>query len=301
MQPTVEMLHNPAVYTLVPPADLLIAGHFQEEPGFTVFRAHGARNWMIALTVEGRGHYRMARQEVTTQRGDLVLVSPGTMQHYSASDDDYWGYWWAHFQPRPTWLAWWRRLPELSPGFFLTSFDTPQTLEQAVDAFGRVHRYAIFSTVDTAQGRIVAGPNELSGAVAGELALNGIEELLLLAVAEQESQQRKRPDPRVQRVLELIASDPAQAISVDELARMVSLSPSRLAHVFRREVGDSIINVLVAMRLRQAARLLEFTDRPVGTIATDVGFSSPYYFSRQFRQRFGVPPTTYRAHTRRQT
>jgi AraC family transcriptional regulator, arabinose operon regulatory protein len=299
MQALVNYLHYPAaMYTLVPPADLLIAGHFEEEPGFTVYRERGARNWMIALTVEGRAIYRVGEREFTAERGAMVLVSPGTMHHYFGTGDEYWEYWWAHFQPRPAWVTWWRELPERAPGFYLTSF-APELVRQAVDAFARVHRYALFSTVDTDEGRVVEGPSELGGAVGGELALNGIEQLLLLAVAELESRRRHSPDPRVQRILEVISTDPARQHSVEDLARLVSLSPSRLAHLFRRDVGDSIINVVVALRLRQAARLLEFTDRPIGTVAANVGFSSPYYFSRQFRQRFGVPPTTYRAHAQR--
>jgi AraC family transcriptional regulator of arabinose operon len=144
---------------------------------------------------------------------------------------------------------------------------------------------------------VLVRPGEPGGAVATELALNGIEELLLLAVAEHELPER-RPDPRVQQVLATLTADLAAPVSVEALARSVALSPSRLAHLFRHEVGDSIVNVVLAMRLRQAASLLEFTDRPVGSIAADVGFTSPYYFSRAFRTRFGMPPTEYRIQTR---
>lgn len=209
-----------------------------------------------------------------------------------------WGYWWAHFQPRPSWFTWWR-LPQLATGFSLTRFGTPSRHEQAISAFNRVHRYAMLATLDTPQGRLPVGTRELSGALAGELALNAIEELLLLAIAEHEPQQRPLLDSRVQQVLDTIAEDLAQPMSVEALARIVSLSPSRLAHLFRQEIGDSIVNVALAMRLRKAASLLEFTNRPVGRIAVDVGFSSPYYFSRQFRERFGVPPTRFRQQARR--
>ncbi len=284
------------VYTELPSADLLSAGRFDERPGFTVFRERGARNWMISLTVSGTATYRVDGIEVHARRGDLVLIAPGTVQHYAADPTGPWGYWWAHFQPRPSWFSWWR-LPELSPGFSLTRFGAAERVGQADAAFGRVHRYAMASTLDTPQGRTQVRPGEPGGAVATELALNGIEELLLLAVAEHELPER-RPDPRVQRVLDAVAANLAAPVSVEALARSVALSPSRLAHLFRHEVGDSIVNVVLAMRLRQAASLLEFTDRPVGRIATDVGFASPYYFSRAFRSRFGMPPTAYRGSTR---
>jgi AraC family transcriptional regulator of arabinose operon len=294
------LLHNPAdayeppiVYTEIPSPDLLSAGRFDEKPGFTVYRERGARNWMLSLTIAGTADFRAGDASTVVRPGDLVLIAPNTVQHYAASGDGVWGYWWAHFQPRPAWYAWWR-MPQLAPGFSLTRFGNPERLDEATGAFERVHRYAMVATLDTPQGRVPVGARELSGALASELALNAIEELLLLAVAEHELQQRPVLDARVQQVLDTIAADLARPMSVEALARIVSLSPSRLAHLFRKEIGDSIVNVALAMRLRKAASLLEFTDRPIGRIANDIGFSSPYYFSRQFRERFGVSPTMFR-------
>src|SRR5205807_3225926 len=83
------------------------------------------------------------------------------------------------------------------------------------------------------------------------------------------------------------------------LAREVDLSPSRLAHLFKQELGDSVTNTVLILRLRRAARLLEYTSRRVGAIAEDVGFSSAFYFSRQFHRHFGLSPRAYRAHGQR--
>jgi AraC family transcriptional regulator of arabinose operon len=282
------------MYTEIPAADLLSAGRFDERPGMTVYREHGARNWMISLTVSGSAEFRVADEQVFTECGDLVLIAPGVTHHYRACSEGPWACWWAHFQPRAAWFSWWR-LPELAPGFSLTQFGSGR-VRQAEAAFERVHRNAAQSSLDVSQGRMVSRGR--GGIFATELALNAIEELLLLAAVKHELRQARQPDPRAQQVLDVISADLAAPLTVDGLARLVALSPSRLAHVFRREIGDSIINVVLAMRLRKAASLLEFTDRAVGQIATDVGFSSPYYFSRQFRNRFGITPSDYRIASR---
>jgi AraC family transcriptional regulator of arabinose operon len=281
-------------YGLSPPADLLVAGVFSERPGFVVHRPRGAPNWFLCLTTGGRGRFRVGGDWLITEPGDLVLIMPGAEHHYCADGDVPWDHQWTQFQPRPAWFSWWQ-LPEAGPGVQLTRFCAGGTYEQVQSAFRRVHRYAQYSTLDTPDGRVPVTPHELSGAAAGELALNAIEEVLLLAVAEQESHGRSRFDPRVQRVLDWIADDVARPTSVPELAATVALSPSRLSHLFKSEVGDSIINVVLSMRLRQAARLLEFTERPIAAVARAVGFASPYYFSRHFRERFGMSPSRYRA------
>lgn len=282
------------MWTQIPEADLLSAGRFEEHPGYTVYRERGARNWMVSLTVSGTAEYVSGGRPLSTGPGDLVVITPGTPQHYRACGDAPWGYWWTHFQPRPGWFDWLRR-PEFAAGLSVARLGPGEGLRRADAAFARVHRNAMSATVDAPQGRVPVDRGPRHGAYATELALNGIEELLLMAAAEHESRAAAGPDPRVRQVLDLIAADPAAPRSVDELARRVALSPSRLAHLFRAETGDSIGNVVLAARLRRAATLLESTGLPVGRIGAEVGFASPYHFSRQFRQRFGVPPTAYRA------
>jgi AraC family transcriptional regulator of arabinose operon len=287
------------MWTQIPEADLLIAGRFEEQPGHTVYRERGARNWMVSLTVSGTAEYVAGGRHLTTGPGDLVVITPGTPQHYRAAGDTPWGYWWAHFQPRPSWFGWLRR-PELASGLSLAPLGPGEGLRAADAAFARVHRNAMSATVDAPQGRVPVDRGPRPGAYATALALNGIEELLLMAATALEPSAGAGPDPRVRQVLDQIAADPAAPLHVDALARQVALSPSRLAHLFRAETGDSIGNVVLATRLRRAATLLETTGLPVGRIGAEVGFASPYHFSRQFRQRFGVPPTAYRAgHGRR--
>jgi len=78
----------------------------------------------------------------------------------------------------------------------------------------------------------------------------------------------------------------------------VFLSPSRLAHLFKAETGQTITEALRQIRLRQAARLLRHSGRSVQEIAAEVGFHCPFHFSRRFRQAFGVGPREYRRQTR---
>jgi len=40
--------------------------------------------------------------------------------------------------------------------------------------------------------------------------------------------------------------------------------------------------------------LLDLSDRPVKTIALDVGYTDPYYFSRVFKKSMGLSPEKYR-------
>jgi AraC-like DNA-binding protein len=111
----------------------------------------------------------------------------------------------------------------------------------------------------------------------------------------QSSQSLKVPlDMRVQVVLKYLSQNLTEDHTVTYLSKKVHLSPSRLAHLFKQQVGDSIIGTLMRMRLHHATELLQFTSLRINEIAESVGFSSPDYFTRTFKAFFGISPGKYR-------
>jgi transcriptional regulator GlxA family with amidase domain len=105
-------------------------------------------------------------------------------------------------------------------------------------------------------------------------------------------------DQRIARVLTIMEQRMAERVRVTELAALVNLSSSGLAHLFRRSVGMSPLRYLRELRLRRACDLLETTSLPVREVMRLVGCTDPSHFSRNFRLRFGVTPREYR-HDRR--
>ncbi len=103
-------------------------------------------------------------------------------------------------------------------------------------------------------------------------------------------------DHRLGRLLQRIDADPAHAWTVAGLARLAGLSVSQFNAVFRRHCGCGPKRYLVETRLRLALRhLREEAGGTIQAAATAAGFSSQHLFARQFRARFGVTPSAYRA------
>jgi AraC-like DNA-binding protein len=86
---------------------------------------------------------------------------------------------------------------------------------------------------------------------------------------------------------------PAQ-LDVPGLARAVNLSVSRFAHLFREQLGVSPQQFVERRRLDAACRLLELTRRSIASIAAEVGYPDPLYFSTRFRRHTGTSPSDYR-------
>ena len=83
------------------------------------------------------------------------------------------------------------------------------------------------------------------------------------------------------------------AFSVERLAEAFALSPRTLHRRLKAASGLSPGAFVRTLRLQRAASLLEQGAGTVGEVARAVGFEDPSYFSRAFRQGFGVAPSEY--------
>jgi AraC family transcriptional regulator of arabinose operon len=79
-----------------------------------------------------------------------------------------------------------------------------------------------------------------------------------------------------------------------QLAHTCQISPSRLSHLFKVEMGVSLKNYRQDCQLQLAAAMLVSTRTPIKAIAYTAGYRHPSSFMRAFRSRFGVSPTSYR-------
>jgi AraC-like DNA-binding protein len=99
---------------------------------------------------------------------------------------------------------------------------------------------------------------------------------------------------RVGEVIAALERDYAGRWTVDELCRIAHMSKSALMPVFREATGQTPIDYLIHVRLRNAMNLLRTTDATITQIALETGFSDGNYFARKFRQVLGTTPTAYR-------
>ncbi|MEV4315240.1 helix-turn-helix domain-containing protein [Actinocrispum sp. NPDC049592] len=84
------------------------------------------------------------------------------------------------------------------------------------------------------------------------------------------------------------------ALSVDDMAAHLNVSPRTLARRFADQLGTSPGAWLLSRRVTEARTLLEETDLPVDAIANRVGLSSAVNLRRRFRALVGTTPGAYR-------
>lgn len=107
----------------------------------------------------------------------------------------------------------------------------------------------------------------------------------------------RKADKRVRAVIDIIASRRGSAIDLKFLSSKVFLSPSRLTHLFKQEVGIPISRFIVWWRIRKAIEELS-KSATLTEAAHAAGFSDLPHMSKTFRQLFGFAPSSlFKPHT----
>ncbi|MCP1308051.1 AraC family transcriptional regulator [Paenibacillus tyrfis] len=95
---------------------------------------------------------------------------------------------------------------------------------------------------------------------------------------------------KMRRIISILEKQFAYPWTIEELGELTYLSPSRFSAIFKNTVGTSPLEYLIQIRLENAAKLLETTDRKIVDIAHECGFRSLSNFNRLFKQRTGFSP-----------
>ena len=100
-------------------------------------------------------------------------------------------------------------------------------------------------------------------------------------------------DPFLDRVVDAIHDEPGRDWTVERLAGVSAMSRSTFAERFRNAVGRSPADYVTEVRVDAAKRMLE-AGRAVSEVSRELGYASDEGFSRAFRRRTGMTPSSWR-------
>ena len=84
-----------------------------------------------------------------------------------------------------------------------------------------------------------------------------------------------------------------KAITLEDAAELVNLSPNYLSNLFKEELGDNFVDYLASIRLKKARKLIQKNAYSLKEISFMVGYKDPNYFSRVFKKYYGESPSQF--------
>lgn len=103
-----------------------------------------------------------------------------------------------------------------------------------------------------------------------------------------------RTTQRINEVLKWVDAHYKERFTLDKLAEDLHFSANYISKLFRQQTGKSIPEYVTEKRLEQARTLLRTETVSIEEISEEMGFNSPSYFIRTFKNKYGVPPHQYR-------
>jgi len=242
-----------------------------------IYRPNGMEAWVLHCTVEGEGEIGRGDERVVVRPGCLMLFPAGAVHDYGrATVDGTWVHLWATFVPRSAWEPW-TAWPHSTLG-------SRQVVVHDRRAWDRVVR-RMYDLIEHYRS---------DSACREVFAMNALEEVILIAFEASGQAHPGGIDSRVAGLMHWVRTHLSEPINVQTLAGLTSLSPSRLAHVFKRHTGTSLMRTVERLRVCRAQELLLVTDAPVKQVASAVGYDDPLYFSHVFRRVVGRSPRQFR-------
>ena len=89
-------------------------------------------------------------------------------------------------------------------------------------------------------------------------------------------------------------------LSVNELSRHMGMNRNTLYKKLLMITGKSPVEYIRSIRLKKAAHLLENSQMNIAEVSYEVGFNTPQYFAKSFREEFNMLPSEFVLQKRKQ-
>ena len=100
--------------------------------------------------------------------------------------------------------------------------------------------------------------------------------------------------PAVRRAINYLGKNLHKKLTLNKLSEEVGYSPTYLSTLFRKETNYSPISYFSHLKILKACEFLDYTNMKVKEISFNLGYTDPYYFTKDFKKKMGMSPRQYR-------
>lgn len=109
-----------------------------------------------------------------------------------------------------------------------------------------------------------------------------------------EENQERQSESVMEKAKKYIRENFQKELTLDEVSKIVDISPYYFSKLFKQETGENFIEYLTKIRMKNAEMLLRDSHYSIKEVCIMSGYGDPNYFSRIFKKYEGVTPSEYR-------
>jgi AraC family transcriptional regulator, arabinose operon regulatory protein len=100
--------------------------------------------------------------------------------------------------------------------------------------------------------------------------------------------------PAVRRAIHFLEKNLHKKLRLQQIASEAGYSPTYFTTLFRKETNYAPLSYFSHLKILKACESLDYTLMKVKEISFQLGYSDPYYFTRDFKKKMGMSPRQYR-------
>jgi AraC family transcriptional regulator len=250
-------------------------GHIHSDPDFMIDRDEYF-DYLVMYVVNGKLHVQQYNQSFSLMSGDMVLMSLFDKHKYYSDRNSPCDVLWIHFNGKDC-----HHLIS-----FMNNYNKlPIILNSCHAVFDIIKR--CFTLAKSKE----SGTNLYMSLFLYELII----EILYCLYLKNPIEIRTVKDVKLIKCIdEYIDENSHRPITLKMLSNHIQMSPYHFAHLFKQATDKSPIQYATEKKIEKSKYLLLYTSKSISTIANELGFADQSHFSRIFKTRMGVSPSTFR-------
>lgn len=253
-------------------------------PGSLMSYEHTHKYYELFYLKNGTCVYSVSKNVHNISAGEIFSVTPGDPHSTRYEGDTPCERIVVYFDPEILGEEYWKQHSELAKGLSSSG-------KIILNAVGRVRFEKILDDMQSESNN----PNEYSS----EFLFLYLEMLLLEITKDgifiyEDAKSYEGISRDIEEVLRFIGSNFASPLTLEDVAKKISLSDTYFSKKFKKETGTTFSEYLNNIRIRQAIQMLLTTDDSVTKISVNCGFNSSNYFKDCFKKIVGMSPRSFK-------
>lgn len=259
----------------------VITAHIEEYP------THFHDDLEIVYVLEGSLGLKNGYYNYVLKQGDIFILNDREIHSFTKTDE---GNMIMMLQMDLSYFS--NYYGDLRNNFFITDgHDDSESLDVLRNILGRI----MMEVLEKGYGyehKVIESTHNLLACLLSDFQYFAVEEGKI--VSEPKPKSNRVLAGRLRRITDYMYSNYTRKLTLNEIAEREHLSIYYLSHVIKEATGLSFQDLLSFIRVEESEKVLLSTNKKVGAISEEMGFSAVRYYIKHFKVWFGMHPQEYR-------